>query len=395
MNRRIMCDRVKKILESECYLRYKKEQLPDFYASLEEELLNLAEYDEKFAITLTSLYKKYDEFYNSLVDKKYNDKYELAEKLQAVVKDEFDLTSLDAVQFKILKDYYEKEYRYYISFYPNTVSKLDNIISTLSKTLKYQNAVNFTSNHDTIEYIEEALRTGNKLPEENISYIEKYAIKINDSQVKSAIYKLYNELYKVGTSMNLDECQFNQELFKLYNFITCGKFEKEFGRKYDVIDMYLTTNLQIVDLINISGKNYDIEKIKVIKAWLAKQYSLISNISGNKTSKNARLNLINFPACYHIKHLKQMDFKFYSPNKYSIEDVEEAEKILLDLNNNYGVKYDVLSLARLVDSYKQENDLSYYSVAGKYFEEVAACSYVDNRSCNPTFVRRYKKIENK
>lgn len=395
MNRHIMYDRVKKVLESECYLRYKKEQLPDFYASLEEELLNLVEYDEKFATTLTSLYKKYDEFYNSLVDKKYNDKYELAEKLQAVMKGEFDLTSLDAVEFKILKDYYEKEYRYYISFYPNTVSKLDNIISALSKTLKYQNAVNFTSNHDTVEYIEEALKTGNKLPEENISYIEKYAIKINDSQVKSAIYKLYNELYKVGTSMNLDECQFNQELFKLYNFITCGEFEKEFGRKYDVIDMYLTTNLQIVDLIDISGKNYDVEKIKVIKAWLAEQYSLISNIGDNRASKHARLNLINFPACYHIKHLKQMDFKFYAPNKYSIEDVEEAEKILLDLNKNYGVKYDVLSLARLVDSYKQENDLSYYSVADRYFDEVTARSYVDNRSCNPTFVRRYKKIENK
>lgn len=391
MKRHVLYNRIEKIMRSDSYLKYGKESLRTFYEETENELVSLIEYDIKFASYLTNLYQKYDVFYKTLTQKEYNKNYELAIKLQNVISGGFDLTDLDSVEFKIIKDYYENEYRYYISFRPDEVERLDDIFYVLSRTREYKNAINFNCSTEANNYLRKVVEQKKKLTPEEVGYVEKYAVELNAPDVNAAILKLYTEIYHVGESMHFDKKELIKELDKLVNFITSSDFEETFGRKYDIVDMYLTTNLQVIDVIDINASNYDINKLKVIKHWMSDQFSLICRTGNNGTSRNQKLALINYPATHQIAHFKKLDYKMYADKKYNKEDVEKAEEILLDLNRLYGVKYDILSLSHIVNSYKENNDLSYYDVADEYYDEVISNTYVDLNKDNPTFTRRYKK----
>ena len=210
MKRHILYGRIEKIMRSDSYLKLGKDSLFEFYKSVEDEVLALSEYDIKFATYLTNIYAKYDLFYKTLTDQKYNKDYKLAIELQDIINGTFDITSLDAVEFKVLKEYYENEYRYYIAFRPDEVKRLDNIISTLSRNIHYKNAVNFTCGTEANEYIRKAINENKKLAPEMIEYIEKYAVNLNNPQVNASILKLYTDVYHVGESMNLDKDTFNK-----------------------------------------------------------------------------------------------------------------------------------------------------------------------------------------
>lgn len=206
------------------------------------------------------------------------------------------------------------------------------------------------------------------------------------------IKKFYTEFLKIGTGVDLSPKDARRNINKLLKFITTDDFYNEYGRKYNLVDMYLTTNLQVKDLLETYYDYMDDEEYLTIYNFIIDQLVHIDNtyLRGYKTTSRRHLSCrFEKPVEHDIKDIMERKFLFFRKIVATELDVEKAYETLVDLNQKYGVKYDDVSLYIILREYINENIDSFYELGEKYKKELDLHSHVQVR-CIPLLTRREK-----
>ena len=221
----------------------------------------------------------------------------------------------------------------------------------------------------------------------------QHCVAKNDS-----IRKFYIETLKIGNGIELDKQNAQSEFMKLIEFISTDKFYKEYGREYSIVDMYLTTNLQIKDLFDNNYDFLDKEVSQLLYDFVKNQLLNIDNTylrSYENANKRRLVCRFMRPVDSEIKDITDRRFFLFRKMQATEEDVIRAYETLLDLNQKYGVKYDDISLYIILREIINNNINSFYELAEKYKNELDIHSHVRVR-CIPLLTRREKnQVETK
>lgn len=211
------------------------------------------------------------------------------------------------------------------------------------------------------------------------------------------IRDFYTNTLKVADGINLDEQSAKKELDKLYELITTDSFENRYGRKFTLVDMYLTTNLGVNDLI----KNYygymNNDQRKVFLRFISRQIKSVDNAKVNNHDTLSKLTIsrrFSIPVEKNINKLINLDTVKYNSIDATTEDAADAYSYLTELNSKYGVKYDDISLYIIFREYMEAKKQGLYprvfdKVAVDYKDELDKLSHVVDRSiCSRVLTRR-------
>ena len=230
-----------------------------------------------------------------------------------------------------------------------------------------------------------------KLAEDkNIKTVLEYEKIYNPMNYFVKINNFYAYDLKISGNIDLSKDEAIDEINKLVSLITSEDFINQYGKSFDLIDLYLTTNLTMKGLCVDYQEYMDRYSALVINNFLHSELSKVDNSDIFRTycySKPNTYRRFTRPATKRIDKMLDLDFFLFNPIDASVKDVECANQILLDLNEKYGVKYDEISLYILLKTYLEGNVESYYKVAEKYKEELDQKTRVQKR-CIPLLTRR-------
>ena len=221
-------------------------------------------------------------------------------------------------------------------------------------------------------------------------YEEKYATSM--VATKNRIRKIYKEELQVGQGHGFNKRVATKEIKKLFTFLTTDEFEKKYGRVFNIVDLYLTTNLQVSDIL----ENYEhcmstdemITFVSFIKSTIKEIDKNVSfQVTTNRVNKMFLASRFFQPAQVGIDRITSLRLLNYVPLDVSLYDAQKAYEILLDLNEKYGVKYDDISLYTILRSVLNNEIDSYYKVAEDYKRELDMYTHVQKR-CIPLLTRR-------
>lgn len=278
---------------------------------------------------------------------------------------------------KIVEEYKKTK----ISF--NKLSKKygvsDNIISKW---------VRLDENNQLNEYLLQ--REESKKPLGGIKKINKFEDKYNPFVTNAQISSFYRDELKIGDNVVLDFETIDKEIKKLETLLFSGEFEKEYGRKFNIIDLYLTTNLSVKDICYNYVAYMDLVTQKRFLSFCQGQIINVDNIDifrGYNSYPRTTYLRFQRPAEKRIQKMINMEFILFNNIKICKQDIYKAYQILLDLNEKYGVKYDDISLYYVLDAYIHNYINTYYEIGEKYKAELDQVTHVQKR-CIPTLTRR-------
>lgn len=223
--------------------------------------------------------------------------------------------------------------------------------------------------------------------------IFEYEDKFNPFKVNRKINLFYSDELKIGDNINLDEETTRNELKKLRSLINSYDFKRTYGRNFDIVDLYLTTNLSIKTICIDSEELIGTVESKLLLYFLQGQVMKVDNndifINFRSSRSNTYIRYTR-PAEKRIYDLLNQKFLLYNKPEdvtYTKEDIYMAFQYLHDLNLNYGVKYDEISFYTILITYKKGLINTYYEVAEKYKNELDEHTHVHVRE-NPILTRR-------
>lgn len=238
-----------------------------------------------------------------------------------------------------------------------------------------------------------------KLPErDNLAKIKKYEeqyIRLENGVVdkqNESIKRFYIDTLKIGNGIELDESSAQNEFMKLIEFISTDKFYKQYGREFTIVDMYLTTNLQVKDLFDSKYDFLDKEVSHLLYKFVIDQLQNIDNTfirDHLNTQKRSLVCRFMRPVDNEMKDIIDCRFFLFKKMPATETDIIRAYETLLDLNQKYGVKYDDVSLYIILREVINENIDSFYELGEKYKKELDIHSHVQQR-CIPLLTRREK-----
>ena len=219
---------------------------------------------------------------------------------------------------------------------------------------------------------------------------EKYATSMQS--VKDRIRKQFKEELLIGQGYDLDKYTAKKEIDKLVNFLKTNEFEQKYGRKFNIVDLYLTTNLQVSDILENYEDYITTDDMTTFVSFIKNTLKEIDNkcsyqVSTNAISKTFLISRFYQPSQVGIDRITKLKLLNYISINASLEDAQKAHEILLDLNEKYGVKYDDISLYTILRSVVQNEIDSYYLVAEDYKKELDQYTHVQKR-CTPLLTRR-------
>jgi len=226
----------------------------------------------------------------------------------------------------------------------------------------------------------------------------RYGYKI-ETKKYDQIFRFFKEELKIGDGIGLSLKQARIEINKLLQFITTDTFYKTYGRNYTIVDMYLTTNLQIKDLLITY---YDLmldEEYLPIYHFIVEQLKGIDNKCSNtylNASRNVLSSRFEKPANKQIEDIISTRFFMFRKLNATEMDAQMAREILLDLNRTFGVKYDDVSLFIILREYiiNPGNIYSFYEIGEKYKNELDLISHVEVNDITILTRRRINQKEN-
>lgn len=223
--------------------------------------------------------------------------------------------------------------------------------------------------------------------------IFEYEDKFSPFKVNRKINLFYSDELKIGDNINLDEETTRNELKKLRSLINSYDFKRTYGRYFDIVDLYLTTNLSIKTICIDSEELIGTVESKLLLYFLQGQVMKVDNndifINFRSSRSNTYIRYTR-PAEKRIYDLLNQKFLLFNKPEgvtYTKEDIYMAFQYLHDLNLNYGVKYDEISFYTILNTYKKGLINTYYEVAEKYKNELDKHTHVHVRE-NPILTRR-------
>lgn len=232
---------------------------------------------------------------------------------------------------------------------------------------------------------------------EKLFYYDEVYTENKDKTKDIEIRKFYTNVLKVADGINLDKENAIKELKKLYELLTTDTFRKRYGRDFTLVDMYLTTNLSINDLL----KNYygymDNAQRNAFLEFIAKQIKLVDNPQYRNHDILSKLTIsrrFSAPVKKNINKIINLDTIKYNGISATVDEAADAYSYFEELNSKYGVKYDDVSFHIIFREYinAKRNDLNprvFDSVAKDYKDELDKLSHVVDRSkCSRVLTRR-------
>ena len=221
-------------------------------------------------------------------------------------------------------------------------------------------------------------------------YEQKYVTSM--SYARYIIRKIYKDELHVGKGYNLAENEAKNELQKLRSFLMTDEFEKKYNRKFNIVDLYLTTNLQVCDFYEDYAIYIDEDFMIKLVSFIKNTIRDVDNQSGlrivtNVPSKMLLSSRFTQPSQVGIDRITNLKLLNYVPINATIDDAKKAHEILLDLNDKYGVKYDDICLYIILRSVLNNEIDSYYTVAEDFKKELDEHTHVQKR-CIPLLTRR-------
>lgn len=221
--------------------------------------------------------------------------------------------------------------------------------------------------------------------------IEKYENMYNPFNQKPKIINFYRHELRIGDNVILDFETIDSEIAKLQSFLFSDDFKREYGREYNIVDLYLTTNLSVKDIVYNYQAYMDFVTQKRFISFIRSQLVKVDNIKifsnwlcNYKASLYSRFQR---PAQKRILQMLNQDFILFNNIKVCKQDIYKAYQILLDLNEKYGVKYDEISFYYVLDAYINNYVDSYYTLGEKYKAELDKVTHVQKNEL-PTLTRR-------
>jgi len=213
----------------------------------------------------------------------------------------------------------------------------------------------------------------------------------NNNSTKTDISYIYSERLGIGKSPNIDKKAKLEDIKRVYNYITTDEFINKYGREFTIADLYLTSNLQVEDLVKIENGLINKDEYLKFKLFLTKSLSNIftSNMHAFNTTLSIKAILSKFysPAQNKINDMKKQNFSDYYNINASFLDVAYASDIMTELNETYGLKVDDISFYLILESVVSKNENSYFEVAEDHKELLDKYTHVAVR-CIPQLTRR-------
>ena len=216
------------------------------------------------------------------------------------------------------------------------------------------------------------------------------------NEIKSLLNKLFINVYGIGQSNNLQREELAKEFRRLYYYITDELFEAQLGRKVNIADMYLITNIQPQDFHNVSNVGLSIDEIKTLLCWFKTEFSnrankeMLSQCSFNTgTNLEQIIKKMGNPSVSVIQEFNCGEFGKYNVKYYSKQDLDRTNEVLLDLNENYGLKIDPYTYLCVLDSVVWGEENTYYKLANTFKPILDKNTHVVKNE-NPILTRRIK-----
>ena len=246
------------------------------------------------------------------------------------------------------------------------------------------------------EYLERRIKNQVKLLD-GLPKLRKYECEYSPFKTKPQINKFYAETLKIGDNINLSSNAARREINRLMGFLNLDTFKKEYGRDFNIVDLYLTTNLSIKGLCETYQGYMTVIEAKQILNFLHRQLMRVDNLNLFYTYMySASTTYYRFTRPSEKRIIQILNQQFFSSNKIDAtkEEIEKAYQILLDLNEKYGVKYDEVSFYAIIDVVKAGLEDTFYQIGDKYKDKLDQRTEVRVR-CIPTLTRRENKDKKK
>lgn len=338
----------------------------------------------KIVSQIINLYENIDQNY------KYIAEAQLLYNLMTGIKSFEDLTQEEIVS---LYCFTNEEYAKYFGFFDIVLNnykivkeKIDDAYSKINQVYNF----NFKTSVRKL-YIDIAERKieFSEITDEMITLVES-----RKCEFEEEIKQVYETL-DLGRSYKLELEELKKEFDRVNDYINGEEFKNKYKHNFDIIDLYLCSNIQIAD-ITAKYKPNDIN-IAPLRDLLVKTYTIMRN-----NLYDAPFNYISCgtliaqdlkPNFHEIKCLEEMKHPKYSFKPYiTSETVNKGVEKLEELNIKYGVPFNEKTLYQCVLSAHFNTDSYYDDVAADHIDILNEVSTINNAS-SKYLRRRVKKEE--
>lgn len=336
--------------------------------------------------------RKFDLFNQQLKDPKINEYYKEAMALEHIGcgYDSFENYSIDAIRHLI--KYFNYEYKRYASFNKLVIKSVERQIEEVVN--KYEIDVNgvydISFKRDLDATIHMIANREREITPDVLAAIEKY-YPASRIPAKTEIHKIYRDVLNIGAPLELSDDRKKEELSKVIGYINGEDFQKRYGHKFNIVDLYLSSNLQVEDIVSISTKYCTKEELITVKRWINSQVQSLS-LSKEALSSVSIKTMFSKPCGLTIENMAKGSFIGTVSLPANQEDAIKAKMLLNSLNEKFGVKYDDLSLHIILQSVIKKEEKSYRIIGEEHKSYLDEVSYVD-KSVNPIFTRRKLRNE--
>ena len=287
--------------------------------------------------------------------------------------------------------YFNNLYRYQASFLGKEINILGEIFKTINLDREFKGLYLLEFKTEIARCLKDVINEEHVLSLEEAVFLDS-EYQTQDRDTKGKIRKALSISCRIGRSIGLSDSELKKEFTNLYYFIIENSSENRFSKPFDIVDMYLTTNIQPEDFSRMYSVGLPSHMISVISKWFKETYvSMFEKSLGNPlfdSSRNIVLEMCK-PSIHIVKEFINNSFGLYAPIEHNTRDLERAYFVLCDLNKKYGVKYDHFTFMAVLRSVVWGEDSSYYALGNKYKEALDNVSHIVNKG-EPVFTRREK-----
>ena len=362
-----------------------------FYHDINTFSKRVATVDEKEKIG-----KKYREFSDYLMSEENNEFYREAIIFENIIIGIDKISNYKGRQLLSLYCYFTYIYSKIASFKEDGVKEIRRQFTSVINKDTFVGIYDLRFPGEAKRCVMDALNNKYTLTDDELRHVERM-IENADSETKALIHKLFMTKYDIGKSSNLDKKDLASEFKRLYFNIVDESFEAQYGRKINLVDMYLMTNIQPEDFNKVTNVGLPSEEAIKLLQWFKAEYT-------NKFSNDSHTSRMSYmsgpnlgfiikrmssPTNLVIDSFNNGEFGEYQMSYFSQEDLNKTYAVLLDLNRKYGLKMDPYTYICILNSVICGEEGQYYTIAETYKPILDKKTHIVESS-NPTFTRRYK-----
>ena len=334
------------------------------------------------------IFRKYEELKAYFLSDKNKYRHELIV-LKRIATGDDSLDNYKGEDLLRLYLYFNKFYRYQASFLSEENTILCKLFKDIDIFKDFKGIYMLEYKSEKSRCLSDVLNGEYFLSQQEAIYFD-LEYETQDKETKCRIRKALSKCYSIGESIGLTDKELVNEFKNLYYFIIDSRSSNYTGKPFDIVDMYLTTNIQIEDFKQLFKINLPKEMMTVISRWFKDIYTGMFERNYKNPLFDSSLNIIyeiNKPSVHIVKSFTNNSFGLYTPLDHNEKDLEKAHHVLCNLNKKYGVKYDHFTFMAVLRAVIWGEEGSYYNLGDKFKTELDKISHIVVKS-EPSLTRR-------